>query len=307
MTDTQALLDEALVPIVDEVARLRPGGADIIDVHTHLGLDEDGMTLDPDGLVAMLDQVDAQQAVVFPLHDPERVARLPAAQRPGAGVGGGQRGPPHPVLPARPGRASRWPRRSAAWSWARGGSSCIRGRRRSAWPARWSRSSQLAEQARVPILIHAGRGLPDTFAAELVEVAHKHPGAGLIMAHVGVADQAVMGDGLRDHPRAVFDSSWMSTLDMLALFTRVPAERIAFGSDPPYGRTLTGLFLLLRTLRLPRHQPGRPAAHAGRRGPAADRRRGAAAGHRAARAAAAGGRRPADAPAHGADAGVRAR
>jgi hypothetical protein len=34
---------------------------------------------------------------------------------------------------------------------------------------------------------------------------------------------------------------------MLSLFTRVPAERIAFGSDPPYGRTLTGLFLLLRT------------------------------------------------------------
>ena len=52
----------------------------------------------------------------------------------------------------------------------------------------------------VPILIHAGRGLPEAFAAELVEVAQRHPGAPLIMAHVGVADQATMADGLRDHP-----------------------------------------------------------------------------------------------------------
>jgi len=35
-------------------------------------------------------------------------------------------------------------------------------------------------------------------------------------------------------------------LDTLALFARVPAERITFGSDPPYGRTFVGLYLALR-------------------------------------------------------------
>src|SRR5699024_434770 len=34
--------------------------------------------------------------------------------------------------------------------------------------------------------------------------------------------------------------------DVLGLFARAPAERIVFGSDPPYGRPLTGLYLLLR-------------------------------------------------------------
>src|SRR4051794_41796272 len=51
---------------------LRPGGAEVIDVHTHLGNDEDGMSLDPTGLVEMLDAAAAERAVVFPLHDPER-------------------------------------------------------------------------------------------------------------------------------------------------------------------------------------------------------------------------------------------
>lgn len=246
MTDTQALLDEALVPIVDEVARLRPGGAHIIDVHTHLGLDEDGMTLDPDGLIAMLDQVDAQQAVVFPLHDPER---SPAYRLPNDRVLEWAAGSDGRLIP--------FCRLDPAEDPVAEAERCLelgaRGIKLHPRAQAFGLAGQvepifaLAEQARIPILIHAGRGLPDTFAAELVEVASLHPGAGLIMAHVGVADQAVMGDGLRDHPRAVFDSSWLSTLDMISLFTRVPAERIAFGSDPPYGRTLTGLFLLLRT------------------------------------------------------------
>jgi predicted TIM-barrel fold metal-dependent hydrolase len=246
VTDTQALLDEALAPIVDEVARLRPGGAHIIDVHTHLGLDEDGMTLDPDGLLAMLDQVDAQQAVVFPLHDPER---SPAYRLPNDRVldwAAGSEGRLIPFCRLDPAEA---PVAEAERCLELGARGIKLHPRAQAFglAGQVEPIFKVAEDARVPILIHAGRGLPDTFAAELVDVAHKHPGAGLIMAHVGVADQAVMGDGLRDHPRAVFDSSWLSTLDMLALFTRVPAERIAFGSDPPYGRTLTGLFLLLRT------------------------------------------------------------
>jgi predicted TIM-barrel fold metal-dependent hydrolase len=246
VTDTQALVDEALVPIVDEVARLRPGGAYVIDVHTHLGLDEDGMTLDPEGLIAMLDQVDAQQAVAFPLHDPER---SPAYRLPNDRVLEWAAGSEGRLIPFCRLDPAEEPVAEAERCLALGARGIKLHPRAQAFglAGQVEPIFKLAEEAHVPILIHAGRGLPDTFAAELVDVADKHPGAGLIMAHVGVADQAVMGDGLRDHPRAVFDSSWLSTVDMISLFTRVPAERIAFGSDPPYGRTLTGLFLLLRT------------------------------------------------------------
>ena len=41
----------------------------------------------------------------------------------------------------------------------------------------------------------------------------------------------------------------MNAFDIMALLARMPAERIVFGSDPPYGRTFNGLYLLLRSLR----------------------------------------------------------
>jgi hypothetical protein len=40
----------------------------------------------------------------------------------------------------------------------------------------------------------------------------------------------------------------MNMMDTMALFARVPAERIVFGADPPYGRTFVGLYLILRVL-----------------------------------------------------------
>jgi hypothetical protein len=66
------LLDRTLAPFRSELGRLRPAASLVVDAHTHLGLDEDGMSLDPAGLVALLDAADASQALVFPLHDPER-------------------------------------------------------------------------------------------------------------------------------------------------------------------------------------------------------------------------------------------
>ena len=63
---------DALAPFRAEVDVLRPAGAEVIDAHTHLGLDEDGRSLTLDQLLTQLDDAGAQRACVFPLHDPER-------------------------------------------------------------------------------------------------------------------------------------------------------------------------------------------------------------------------------------------
>jgi hypothetical protein len=52
---------------------------------------------------------------------------------------------------------------------------------------------------------------------------------------------------LAGHPRVVYDTSCFSTLDVVELFARVPAERIVFGSDVPYGRPVGGLFQTMRS------------------------------------------------------------
>ena len=219
----------------------------MIDVHTHLGLDEDGMSLDPEGLIAMLDAADAARAVTFPLHDPER---HPAYRVPNdrvlewAAASGGRLVPLCRLDP------QDCPVEEAERCLARGAQGIKLHPRAQAFglTGLCEPIFALAEQAGVPILIHAGRGLPENFGVELVELAQRHPGAPLIMAHVGVADQGTMADGLLGHPAAVFDTSWMNMLDLMALFARVPAERVVFGSDPPYGRTFVGLFLILRLL-----------------------------------------------------------
>jgi uncharacterized protein len=103
----------------------------------------------------------------------------------------------------------------------------------------------LAESARVPILIHAGRGLPP-LAEGLVELGLRHPETALILAHGAICDQGILTSRLADHPRVLYDISCFFPLDVIELFARVPAERIVFGSDPPYGMPAPTLYLALR-------------------------------------------------------------
>ncbi len=67
-----SLYADAIAPFLKESERLRPAGVEVFDAHTHLGLDEDGRSLDLQTLLSQLDDGGARRACVFPLHDPER-------------------------------------------------------------------------------------------------------------------------------------------------------------------------------------------------------------------------------------------
>ena len=97
----------------------------------------------------------------------------------------------------------------------------------------------------MPILIHAGRGLPP-LADGLVDLALRHPGAVLILAHGAICDQGILTSRLAEHPGVLYDISCFFPLDVIELFARVPAERIVFASDPPYGLPATTLYMALR-------------------------------------------------------------
>ena len=103
---------------------------------------------------------------------------------------------------------------------------------------------EVARDAGVPILIHAGRGMPPMDA--LADLALRYPEVGLVLAHAAIADQGMFAARLAGHPRVVYDTSCFSALDVIELFARVPAERIVFASDVPYGRPVGGLFQTMR-------------------------------------------------------------
>src|SRR3954468_25113512 len=101
----ESAVEAAFAPFREEGRALLPDGAGVLDAHTHLGVDEDGQSLELDALLAALDDVSPDaRACTFPLHDPDR---HPGYRRPNdrvlewaAGSGGGGL----PLLPVGPAR-----------------------------------------------------------------------------------------------------------------------------------------------------------------------------------------------------------
>ncbi len=246
-----SLYANALAPFLAEGERLRPAGGEVFDAHTHLGLDEDGRSLDLQTLLSQLDGAGASRACVFPLHDPER---KPSYSVPNdrvlawAGESGGRLIPFCRLDPAEA------PVAEGERCLARGARGIKLHPRAQAFAfdgLEMDGIFTLAEEASVPILIHAGRGMPP-IADGLADLALRHPDVVLILAHGAICDQGILTSRLADHPGVLYDTSCFFPIDVIELFARVPAERIVFASDPPYGLTSSGLYLALRV-----------AAHAG--------------------------------------------
>jgi uncharacterized protein len=240
-----SLYADALAPFLTEAQRLRPPETEAIDAHTHLGLDEDGRSLTLEQLLAQLDDAGARRACVFPLHDPER--------RPSYSV------PNDRVIAwasESEGRLTPFCRLDPAEDPIAEGERCLAAGARGiklhpraqdfVFDSPEMRAIfALAESARVPILIHAGRGLPP-LADGLADLAMSHPEVVLILAHGAICDQGILTSRLADHPGVLYDISCFFPLDVIELFARAPAERIVFASDPPYGLPATTLYLALR-------------------------------------------------------------
>jgi hypothetical protein len=231
--------------VVAEVAELLPDGAIVVDAHTHLGRDEDGQALELAGLIGFLDEVGpTARACTFALHDPDR---SPAYRVPNDRVlrwaeeSGGRVYPycrldpaQDPVVEAERclalgARGIKLHPRAQGFGFDGAAAESI-----------W----KVAEEAKVPILIHAGRGMPPM--DPLADLALRFPGVVLVLAHAAIADQGMFASRLRDHPNVVYDTSTFSVFDQLELFARVPSERIVYASDVPYGRPLGALHTALR-------------------------------------------------------------
>jgi len=238
----------ALAPFLAETTRLRPPDAEVIDAHTHLGLDEDGRSLTLAQLLSQLDAADARRACVFPLHDPER---HPSYRLPNDRVlewAGESDGRLVPFCRLDPAEDPRDEAERCLGAGARGIKLHPRAQAFVFDGPEMESVFALAEEAAVPILIHAGRGLPP-LADGLADLALRHPGAVLILAHGAICDQGILTTRLADHPGVLYDMSCFFPLDVIELFARVPAERIVFASDPPYGMPATTLYLALRLAR----------------------------------------------------------
>jgi predicted TIM-barrel fold metal-dependent hydrolase len=218
------------------------GPWDLFDAHTHIGAnDPDGFKQSREQLIERLDAAQAR-SVVFPMHEP---AGYTAAN--------------DHVLEAvaqEPGRLVAFcrvdPHRDAVAEAARALDAGARGIKLHPRAEQFALSQPavrelvaLAHDRSVPMLIHAGRGIP-ALGRDTLKLAEDFPDAHLILAHAAISDLAWMWRVLPDHPNVLIDTSWWNATDLLALFALVPPGQILFASDSPYGSVVQGAVVTLR-------------------------------------------------------------
>jgi uncharacterized protein len=232
-----------------EMLELRPEGTRVVDVHTHLGVDTDGRSLTPEAHIAQMDATGVAYSVVFALNeaDQEPAYRAPNDRVLAWAEAGGGRFVPFArlLLDESPvAEAERCVDRGA-----RGIKLHPRAQVFRVDDPRLEAVFAFAAERRLPVLIHAGRGLPAGMVQELGRVADRHPEASLILAHAAIAEQGRIGEWANGHPNIFFDTSTWTPLDLLALFSLVGPEQVLYASDAPYGSSLAAQLLTLRTMR----------------------------------------------------------
>ena len=215
---------------------------DVFDVHTHLGAnDPDGFKLAREELVGSLERVDAS-AIVFAMHEPGGYPPANDMVIAEAEAAGGRL---FPFCRLDPHDSPLAELRRCLDAGARGIKFHPRAENFNLDHPALQEVFALAEEERLPILCHAGRGIP-ALGRHSIEVCARYPNLRLILAHAGISDLAWIWREAPAHPNLFFDTSWWSPSDIQALFALVPPGQILMASDAPYGTPAFAATMALR-------------------------------------------------------------
>jgi predicted TIM-barrel fold metal-dependent hydrolase len=231
-----------------ELRQLLPAGADIFDAHLHLGHDIDGMVGDYDQLLELMDSYGISRAFMFCLDEPDRHPSFTAANNRTLAFAAQSNGRLIPFVRLDLNESPIEEARRCLDAGAQGIKLHPRAQKFTATDERLGPVFELAAERRVPILIHAGRGLPP-IADGLRSLVERNPGAKLILAHAGIADLDALAACMRGRKGVFFDTSTWSPIDLLDFYRRIPPEQVVYASDYPYGQQPSSLLLSVKTAR----------------------------------------------------------
>jgi len=225
-----------------------PSGADIVDAHTHLGDDIDGMAGRLDELIAVLDRYGVSRANVFCLDEPDRVPAFRAANDRTLAFAEKANGRLIPFVRLDLTDGPIEEARRCLDLGAQGIKLHPRAQKFQLNDERLAPVFAIAAERRVPILIHGGRGMPP-IADNLARLHEQYPEATLIIAHAGIADLSGLAGHFACKAGVFFDTSVWSPIDLLSVFHVFSPEQIVYASDFPYGQQPSSLLITLRTAR----------------------------------------------------------
>jgi predicted TIM-barrel fold metal-dependent hydrolase len=232
--------DDKIAPYWEQTRDLLPD-APLFDAHTHIGVnDPDGFTCTAEELLAALAPT-GSRAVVFPMHEPDG---YPPANEHVIDTALRSDGVLVPFCRVDPRAAPAAEIRRCLKLGARGIKLHPRAEQFELDDPGMREIVEVADEHRLPILIHAGRGIP-ALGAHVLEYAREFRDARFILAHAGVCDLAWIWREMPEHPNVFFDTAWWNTADQLALFSMVPPGQILYATDLPFGtpqQTVIGTF-----------------------------------------------------------------
>jgi hypothetical protein len=233
--------DDLLTPWSEQTMGLLPP-VTLFDAHTHIGVnDPDGFKCTGDELLATLAPT-GSRAVVFPMHEPDGYPPAndhvieQAAASDGRLVAFCRVDPRNDPLSevgrciAAGARGIKLHPRAELFDLDDPGVRDI---------------VALAEQEHLPILVHAGRGIP-ALGVHVLDFAREFPHARFILAHCAVCDLAWIWQRIHEYPNVFFDTAWFSAADQLALYSHIPPGQILYATDIPFGTPQLSVIASLR-------------------------------------------------------------
>lgn len=233
--------DHHLLPWLESLLK-ELDGIPLLDAHTHVGAnDPDGFRCSPEELVDAL-SLTGSRAVVFSMQEPAGYAKANDDIIAGAAASNGRLIPFCRVDPADDPLAEAT---RCVGAGACGIKLHPRAESFTLDDPRLDGIFAFADAHRLPVLVHAGRGIP-ALGKHALRRCRDFPDARIILAHAGISDLTWIWRVAPDHPNLFFDTAWWNAADLLMLFAYLPPGRILFASDVPYATSTQGVIATMR-------------------------------------------------------------
>jgi hypothetical protein len=232
--DLGALTSGAMAGPWEWVRGRIPAGTQVFDAHAHIGVDVDGRTMTAAGMKERMDAAGVSRTIVFPLNDPN--ARDDYS------------GPNDVIWDAYEQHPDRFvpffrlnPHKDCEAEFDR----CVRrgfaglklhplSQEFELDDGRAVRLFEMASEAGVPVIIHAGFGM-QRIVEPLLPTVERLPELRLILGHAAMVEILAAARAFGDHPNVLFETSVVRAKDLYVLFRSLDPSRISYGSDIPYG------------------------------------------------------------------------